>query len=46
MCNALHCCVVGPFRLSKELQGHISLLGDVAGDVVADPYPVQDGKFL
>ena len=46
MRNALHCCVVGTFRLSKKRQGCIALLGDFACEVVADPYAEQDGKFL
>src|SRR6516164_8120982 len=46
MSNASRCSVVAGFRLSKELQSDIALFGDVASDVVADPYAEQDGKFL
>src|SRR5262245_30688910 len=46
MGNAQRCRVVMAFSLRKELYGRVSLLGDFASDVMACPYPVEDGKFL
>ena len=46
MRDALHRCVVGPFRLSQELHGYDPLLVDFGRDVVGGKYPVQNRKFL
>src|SRR5262249_34499574 len=46
MGNAQRCRVVMVFGLPKELYGRISLLGDFASDVMACPYPVENGKLL